>query len=55
MMASGKLCDNCKRSGRVWCPHNTVFEIRQKLAPSTGNYIDETGTMLPESRPVPET
>lgn len=30
----GKLCDNCKRQGRVWCPHNTVFEIRQKLAPS---------------------
>ena len=30
----GKLCDSCKRQGRVWCPHNTVFEIRQKLMPS---------------------
>ncbi len=29
-----KLCDNCKRNGRVWCPHNTALEIRARLSGS---------------------
>ncbi len=28
------LCDNCKRQGRVWCPHNAALEIRARLAPT---------------------
>jgi hypothetical protein len=27
-----KLCDNCKRSGRVWCPHNAALEIKARLS-----------------------
>ncbi|MFA6489651.1 MAG: hypothetical protein WCT52_03120 [Candidatus Micrarchaeia archaeon] len=30
----GKLCDNCKRNGRVWCPHNAALEIRARLSGS---------------------
>ena len=30
----GKLCDSCKRSGRVWCPHNAALEIRARMAGS---------------------
>ncbi len=29
-----RLCDRCKKSGRVWCPHNAALEIRARLAPS---------------------
>ncbi|MFA5929677.1 MAG: hypothetical protein WC861_02240 [Candidatus Micrarchaeia archaeon] len=29
-----KLCDNCKRQGRVWCPHNAALEIRARIAPT---------------------
>jgi len=29
-----RLCDNCKRSGRVWCPHNAALEIKARLTPS---------------------
>jgi len=25
------LCDYCKRSGRVWCPHNAALEIKARL------------------------
>ena len=28
----GKLCDNCKRQGRVWCPHNAALEIKARLS-----------------------
>ncbi len=28
----GKLCDNCKKSGRVWCPHNAALEIRARMS-----------------------
>jgi hypothetical protein len=28
------LCDNCRRQGRVWCPHNAALEIRARLAPA---------------------
>lgn len=30
----GKLCDSCRRSGRVWCPHNAALEIRARLSAS---------------------
>jgi len=30
----GSLCDNCRRSGRVWCPHNAALEIRTRIAGS---------------------
>ena len=26
-----KLCDNCRRQGRVWCPHNAALEIRARM------------------------
>ena len=29
-----KLCDDCKRHGRVWCPHNAALEIRARIAPT---------------------
>ena len=29
-----KLCGNCKRQGRVWCPHNAALEIRARIAPT---------------------
>ena len=29
-----KLCDNCRRQGRVWCPHNAALEIRARIAPT---------------------
>jgi len=29
-----KLCDGCRRQGRVWCPHNAALEIRARLAPT---------------------
>ncbi len=29
-----KLCDNCKRQGRVWCPHNAALEIRARISGS---------------------
>jgi DNA repair protein NreA len=29
-----KLCDACKRQGRVWCPHNAALEIRARIAPT---------------------
>jgi len=29
-----KLCDSCKRQGRVWCPHNAALEIRARIAPT---------------------
>jgi len=28
------LCDNCRRQGRVWCPHNAALEIKARLAPT---------------------
>jgi len=28
----GKLCDNCKRQGRVWCPHNAALEMRSRIS-----------------------
>ncbi len=28
----GKLCDNCRRQGRVFCPHNAALEIRARLS-----------------------
>lgn len=28
-----KLCDNCRRQGRVFCPHNAALEIRARLSP----------------------
>ena len=28
-----RLCDGCRRSGRVWCPHNAAIEIRARIAP----------------------
>ncbi|MEM2138013.1 MAG: hypothetical protein QW568_02905 [Candidatus Anstonellaceae archaeon] len=30
----GKLCDGCKRNGRVWCPHNAALEIRARMQQS---------------------
>ena len=30
----GKLCDACRRQGRVWCPHNAALEIRSRIAGS---------------------
>lgn len=30
----GKLCDSCRRAGRVWCPHNAALEIRSRIAGS---------------------
>ncbi len=30
----GKLCDNCRRQGRVFCPHNAALEIRARLSRS---------------------
>ncbi|MCX6770711.1 MAG: hypothetical protein NTX79_01515 [Candidatus Micrarchaeota archaeon] len=29
-----KLCDACRRQGRVWCPHNAALEIRARIAPT---------------------
>ena len=29
-----KLCDSCRRQGRVWCPHNAALEIRARIAPT---------------------
>jgi hypothetical protein len=29
-----RLCDSCRRQGRVWCPHNAALEIRARLAPT---------------------
>lgn len=29
-----KLCDNCRKQGRVWCPHNAALEIRARLQQS---------------------
>ena len=29
-----RLCDSCKRSGRVWCPHNAALEIKARLSAS---------------------
>lgn len=29
-----RMCDNCKRTGRVWCPHNAALEIRARLSGS---------------------
>jgi len=26
-----RLCDGCKRNGRVWCPHNAALEIRARM------------------------
>jgi hypothetical protein len=28
----GKMCDSCRRAGRVFCPHNAALEIRARLA-----------------------
>ncbi|HIH19283.1 TPA: hypothetical protein HA225_04870 [Candidatus Micrarchaeota archaeon] len=28
-----KLCDNCRKQGRVWCPHNAALEIKARLQP----------------------
>ena len=28
------LCENCRRQGRVWCPHNAALEIMARLAPT---------------------
>ena len=28
------LCDDCKRHGRVWCPHSAALEIRARIAPT---------------------
>lgn len=28
------LCENCKRNGRVWCPHHAALEIRARLSGS---------------------
>jgi hypothetical protein len=29
-----KLCDKCRRAGRVWCPHNAAIQMRTRLAGS---------------------
>jgi len=29
-----RLCDSCRRQGRVWCPHNAALEIRARIAPT---------------------
>lgn len=28
---ANRLCDNCKRQLRVWCPHNAALEIRSRM------------------------
>lgn len=28
---ANKLCDNCRRQGRVFCPHNAALEIRARM------------------------
>ena len=33
-LSMAKLCDSCRRQGRVWCPHNAALEIRARIAPT---------------------